>query len=108
MSILANKMPNLTENTKVLILFKLEEGWSIWGVAQDCNTAQNIVQRIKQTILIKYQRHFMLSYLTYIKRMTLKFQKGIFTWGKSCNNCIKHFFVRHCQNSRIFSCVNGF
>jgi hypothetical protein len=44
-------MPNLTENTKVLILFKLEEGWSIWRVAQACNIAQSIVQRIKQTIL---------------------------------------------------------
>jgi hypothetical protein len=40
-------MPNLTENTKVLILFKLEEGWSIWRVAQACNIAQSIVQRIR-------------------------------------------------------------
>jgi hypothetical protein len=29
MSILTNKMPNLTENAKVLILSKLEEAWSI-------------------------------------------------------------------------------
>jgi hypothetical protein len=25
------------------------------------------------------------TYLTYIKNMTLKFQKGIFTCGKNCN-----------------------
>jgi hypothetical protein len=35
MSILTNKMPNLTENAKVLILSKLEEAWSIRRVAQD-------------------------------------------------------------------------
>jgi hypothetical protein len=29
MSILTNKMLDLTENAKVLILSKLEEGWSI-------------------------------------------------------------------------------
>jgi hypothetical protein len=29
MSILTNKMPSLTENAKVLILSKLEGGWSI-------------------------------------------------------------------------------
>jgi IS30 family transposase len=43
MSILANKMPNLTENAKVLILSKLEEGWSIRRVAQDYNMAKSTV-----------------------------------------------------------------
>jgi hypothetical protein len=38
-TILTNKMPNLTENTKVLILSKLEEGWSIRRVAQYNNIA---------------------------------------------------------------------
>jgi DNA-binding NarL/FixJ family response regulator len=51
MSILTNKMPNLTENVKVLILSKLEEGWSIQMVAQYYNIAKSTVQRIKQTIL---------------------------------------------------------
>jgi hypothetical protein len=41
MSILTNKMPNLTENAKVLILSKLEEGWSIRRVAQDYNIAKS-------------------------------------------------------------------
>jgi DNA-binding NarL/FixJ family response regulator len=44
-------MPNLTENVKVLILSKLEEGWSIQMVAQYYNIAKSTVQRIKQTIL---------------------------------------------------------
>jgi predicted DNA-binding protein YlxM (UPF0122 family) len=58
-------MPNLTENAKVLILSKLEEGWSIRRVAQYYNIAKSIVQRIKQTSygVLKYQRHFMLSNL---------------------------------------------
>jgi hypothetical protein len=34
MSILTNKMPNLTENAKVLILSKLEEGCSIRRITQ--------------------------------------------------------------------------
>jgi hypothetical protein len=51
MSILTNKMPNLTENVKVLILSKLEEGWSIRKVAQYNNIAKSTVQRIEQTIL---------------------------------------------------------
>jgi DNA-binding NarL/FixJ family response regulator len=51
MSILTNKMPNLTENAKVLILSKLEEGWSIRRVAQDYNIAKSTVHRMKQTIL---------------------------------------------------------
>jgi hypothetical protein len=89
MSILTNKMPNLTENAKVLILSKLEEGWSIRRVAQDYNMAKSTVQRIKQTILwcskISATFYVVQSYLTYIKNMTLKFQKGIFTYGKNCN-----------------------
>jgi DNA-binding NarL/FixJ family response regulator len=44
-------MPNLTENVKVHILSKLEEGWSIQRVAQYYNIAKSTVQGIKQTIL---------------------------------------------------------
>jgi hypothetical protein len=56
-------MPNLTENTKVLILSKLE-GWSIRRVAQYNNIAKSTVQRIKQTNgVLKYLRRFMLSNL---------------------------------------------
>jgi hypothetical protein len=44
-------MPDLTENAKVLILSKLEEGWSIRRVAHYYNIAKNTVQRIKQTLL---------------------------------------------------------
>jgi DNA-binding NarL/FixJ family response regulator len=51
MSILTNKMPNLTKNAKVLILSKLEEGWSIRRVAQYYNIVKSTVKRIKQTIL---------------------------------------------------------
>jgi hypothetical protein len=66
MSILTNKMPNLTENVKVLILSKLEEGWSIRKVAQYNNIAKSTVQRIGQTILwcsTVSATHFMLSNL---------------------------------------------
>jgi hypothetical protein len=51
MSILTNKMSNLTENAKVLILSKLEEGWWIRRVAHYYNIAKSTVQRIKQTLL---------------------------------------------------------
>jgi DNA-directed RNA polymerase specialized sigma subunit len=51
MSILTYKIPDLTENAKMLILFKLEEGWSIRRVAHNYNIAKNTVQRIKQTLL---------------------------------------------------------
>jgi hypothetical protein len=51
MSILTNKMSNLTENAKVLILSKLEEGWWIRRVAHYYNFAKSTVQRIKQTLL---------------------------------------------------------
>jgi DNA-directed RNA polymerase specialized sigma subunit len=51
MSILTNKISNLTENAKVLILSKLEEGWSIRRVAHYYNIAKSTVQRIKQTLL---------------------------------------------------------
>jgi hypothetical protein len=44
-------MPNPTENVKVLILSKLEEGWSIQRVAQYYNIAKSTERRIKQTIL---------------------------------------------------------
>jgi IS30 family transposase len=47
MSILTNKMPNLTKNVKVLILSKLEEGWSIRRVAQYYNIVKSTVKRIK-------------------------------------------------------------
>jgi DNA-binding NarL/FixJ family response regulator len=50
MSILTNKVPDLTENAKVLILSKLEEGWSIRRVAQYYNIAKSTVQRIKHTL----------------------------------------------------------
>jgi hypothetical protein len=50
MSILTNKMSNLTENAKVLILSKLEEGWWIRRVAHYYNIAKSTVQR-KQTLL---------------------------------------------------------
>jgi hypothetical protein len=85
--ILTNKMPNLTENAKVLILSKLEEGWSIRRVAQHY---YNIAQRLKQTILwcSKISGTFYvvkLIYLTYIKNMTFTFQKGIVTCGKNCS-----------------------
>jgi DNA-binding NarL/FixJ family response regulator len=65
MSILTNKIPNLTENAKVLILSKLEEGWSIRGVAQYYNIAKSTVQSIKRQYygVLKYHRHFMLSNL---------------------------------------------
>ncbi|CAH1375284.1 unnamed protein product [Tenebrio molitor] len=51
LSILTNKMPDLTENAKLLILSKLEEGWSIRRVAQYYNIAKSTVQRIKHTIM---------------------------------------------------------
>jgi hypothetical protein len=51
MSILTNKLLNLTENAKVLILSKLKEGWSIRRVLQYYNMPKSTVQRIKQTIL---------------------------------------------------------
>jgi cation transport ATPase len=44
-------MPSLTENAQMLILSKLEEGWSIRRVPQYYNIAKSTVQRIKQTIL---------------------------------------------------------
>jgi hypothetical protein len=44
-------MPDLTENTKVLILSKLEEGWSIRRVAQYYSIAKSTVHRIKYTLL---------------------------------------------------------
>jgi hypothetical protein len=50
MSILTNKMPNLPENAKVLILSKLQEGWSIRRVAQYNNIAKGTMHRIEQTI----------------------------------------------------------
>jgi hypothetical protein len=43
MSILTNKMPNLTEYAKVVILSKLEEGWSIRRVIQYYNIAKSTV-----------------------------------------------------------------
>ncbi|KAJ3615685.1 hypothetical protein MTP99_006731 [Tenebrio molitor] len=46
-------MPNLTENAKVLILSKLEEGWSIRRVAQHYNIAKSTVRRVKQ----RWQEH---------------------------------------------------
>jgi hypothetical protein len=51
MSILTNKMPNLTENVKVHILSKSEEGWSIRRVAEYYKIAKSNAQEIKQTIL---------------------------------------------------------
>jgi hypothetical protein len=51
MAILTNKRPNLTENAKVLILSKLEEGYWIRRVAQYYNIAKSTVQMIKQTLL---------------------------------------------------------
>jgi hypothetical protein len=44
-------MPDLTENAKVFILSKLEEGWSIRRVAHYYNIAKSTVQRIKQALL---------------------------------------------------------
>jgi hypothetical protein len=44
-------MPNLTENTKVFTLSKLEEGWEMRRVAQYYKIAKSTVQRIKQTML---------------------------------------------------------
>jgi hypothetical protein len=44
-------MPDLTENAKMLILFKLEEGWSIRRVPHNYNIKKSTVQRIKQTLL---------------------------------------------------------
>jgi plasmid rolling circle replication initiator protein Rep len=45
MSILTKQMPNLTENAKVLILSKLEDGWSIRRVAHYYNIDKSTVQR---------------------------------------------------------------
>jgi hypothetical protein len=88
MSILTNQMPNLTENAKVLILSKLEDGWSIRRVAHYYNISKSTVPRIKHTIMVFQNINDILccqTYLTYIKNMTLKFQKGIFTCEKNCN-----------------------
>jgi hypothetical protein len=70
--LLTNKMDNLTENAKVLILSKLEKGWSIRMVAQHYNIAKSTVQRIKQTILwcskISATFYVVKNYLTYTDR----------------------------------------
>jgi hypothetical protein len=62
MSILTNQMPNLTENAKVLILSKLEDGWSIRRVAHYYNIAKS-TDKTHYYGVLKYQRHFMLSNL---------------------------------------------
>lgn len=41
-------MPKLTENSKVLILSKLEEGWSVRAVALHYNIAKSTVQNVKK------------------------------------------------------------
>jgi transposase len=53
MAFLINKIPNLTENVKVLILSKLEEGWSIRRLVQHYNIVKGTVQRVKQ----RWQEH---------------------------------------------------
>jgi hypothetical protein len=45
-------MPNLTENAKVLVLSKLEEGWLIRRVAQYYNIAKSTVQIMADTIMV--------------------------------------------------------
>jgi hypothetical protein len=87
MSILTNKISNLTENTKVLILSKSEERWSIRRVAHYYNIAKSIVQRIKQTDTIMVflnQRHFMLSNLPnlYKKYDTQISKRHLYMWKK--------------------------
>jgi hypothetical protein len=71
-------MPSLTEYAKVVILSKLEEGWSIRRLAQYNNIAKSAVQRIKQTLLwcSKISTTFMLSNLP-----NLKFGRHIFIYS---------------------------
>jgi hypothetical protein len=59
MSILTNKMLDLTENVTLLILSKLEEGWSIRRVAHYYNIVKSTVQRIKQVYHIKMPQIFL-------------------------------------------------
>jgi hypothetical protein len=49
-------------------------------------------------------------------RRGLKYDRGTREYFTGCEwnkgsfymHVLQHFFVRHCQNLRIFSCVNGF
>jgi hypothetical protein len=81
MSIFTNKMPNLTENTKVLILSKLGEGWSIRRLAQYYNIANSNIMSA-----LKYQRHFT-SMLSNLPNLYKKYdvqisKKHLYKWKK--------------------------
>jgi hypothetical protein len=45
-------MPDLTENAKVLILSKLEEGWSIRRVAHYYNIAKHRAEDKTDTVMV--------------------------------------------------------
>jgi hypothetical protein len=54
MSILTNKMPNLTTNAKLIILSKLEEGWSIRTVHRAEDKTDSIMLSNLSNLYKKY------------------------------------------------------